>query len=190
VARLTFSHYSVSCTHSPRPETLAVRVGRVDNTVIELTYCKHNVEIACEFFQILSSLRIEPYVHTHRVVLSSSMPSHSHPTLTIHETHVTPELLPAVFLHEQMHWRLTQSKKTPVILASLRRAFLTRPDFDPVHLAVCRLEVCALTALLGRYAAHSIVRKVHRYQGEYQVALFDSDVIEACLGGLGPEKIS
>ena len=110
--------------------------------------------------------------------------------LTIHETHVTSELLPAVFVHEQMHWRLTQSQKTRAILASLTRAFMTRPDLDPVHLAVCQLEVRALTTLFGRDAVRRIVGQARRYPGEYQIALFDSNVVQACLDGLGPEETS
>ena len=136
---------------------MAICFKRIGNTVIELRHDKQHPEIVSEFLGILSPLPIEPYIHTHRVVLSPSMPSHSHPMLTIHETHVTSELLPAVFVHEQMHWRLTQSQKTPAILGSLTRAFMKRPDLDPVHLAVCQLEVRALTTLFGRDAVRRIV---------------------------------
>jgi hypothetical protein len=167
---------------------LAICFERIGNTVIELRHDKHHPEIVSEFLGILSPLPIEPYIHTHRVVLSPSMPSHSHPMLTIHETHVTSDVLPAVFLHEQMHWRLTRSQKTPAILASLRRAFMTRPDLDPVHLAVCQLEVRALTTLFGRDAVLRIVGQARRYRGEYQIALFDSNVVQACLDGLGPKR--
>ena len=185
-ARLPLS--SLSCSNLPRSAALAVCILRFGHTLMELTYEEDQSEYASEFFHILSPLGIERYVHTHRVILSSSMPSHSHPTLTIHKSHVTPELLPAVFLHEQMHWRLTQSQKTPAILASLRRAFITRPDLDPVHLAVCHLEVRALSALLGTQAAQRIAAQAHRYRDEYRIVLSDSEVILACLDGLGAAK--
>jgi hypothetical protein len=142
------------------------------------------------FSNILSALNVEPYIHMRRIILSASEPSHSHPMLTIHESHITPELLPAVFLHEQMHWRLTLSREAPKILSLLSRKFRAYPDLDPVHLAVCRLEVRALTAVLGSEAVHTMIQRVQRYRDEYKIALFGGELIDACLHGVGPSEIT
>jgi len=50
--------------------------------------------------------------------------------------------------------------------------------------------VRALTTLFGRDAVRRIVGQARRYPGEYQIALFDSNVVQACLDGLGPEETS
>jgi len=172
--------YTYGAWYMPRVE----QVLRVDG--VELSVAGAAPVIA-RFAQILGALRVGPYIFTRRIVLSLAEPSHSHPVLTIHESHVSPAILPAVFVHEQMHWRFAGLAATSGdVVSRLRLEFPTSRDL--VHIAVCRLEVKALSSVMGPTFVDDLVQRVNRYREEYRLAIHEGDRVDSCLRGPKSER--
>jgi len=152
----------------------------------------HRKDASCEvqrFQSILAPLKLQPYLYTKRVILSPTERSHSHPILTIHESHIDQSLLPAVFIHEQMHWRLASDQEHAAsILSAIKKTFLSSGKLDAVHVAVCRLEVRALQAILGEAATKDVLSNAARNRKEYELAFSNGELVDSCLLGLTPSN--
>jgi len=150
-------------------------------TAVNIRCTADLVDVAYQVSDRLAELKVERYLHTKLLRVSSSEPSHSHPILTIHSSHVGSEFLPAVFIHEEMHWSLSRCQPSArATLLALCRAFPSS-GLDMTHVAVCRLELLSLSDILGLEPALRLVCMAARYRREYNLALEKGEEIDACM---------
>lgn len=128
------------------------------------------------------------WLFTRQVLIDNSTFSHSHPVLTLGakspSVKTDSELL-SVFLHEQMHWHLSQNPaKLRLAMKDLRGAYprvkvgreeggARNEESTYLHLLVCLLEVEALTELLGRRRAFDLILKKPYYAWIYRTVASD-----------------
>ena len=130
---------------------------------------------------------------------------HSHPVVTLNTRYVDDDTAQlATFVHEQLHWFLTdhvERAKTNAALTELRVLYPAVPTALPegamgerstyLHLIVCHLELQALTALLGEQSARQQLERWTHYTWVYRTVLTDTERIEGVLrrhGIVVPER--
>jgi len=162
----------------PSTQRLTVPLGAL---AVQVLHDPADRDLALLLASRLRHFAVSPYLHTLEVRVSATEPSHSHPVLTIHASHIASDVVPLVFLHEQMHWALARSQPNARdALAALASKFASS-EFDLVHLAVCRLEVTSAFELLGADVSMRLFSAVTRYEREYHAAFERGDEIDACI---------
>lgn len=128
------------------------------------------------------------WLFTREVLIDDSTFSRSHPVLTLGakspSVKTNSELL-SVFLHEQMHWYLSQHPdELRLAMEDLRKSYPTvkvgreeggarNEESSYLHLLVCFLEVEALTELLDRRRALGLILKKPYYTWIYRMVASD-----------------
>ena len=130
---------------------------------------------------------------------------HSHPVLTLNTRYLDDDTAQlATFVHEQLHWFLTdhiERGKTNAALTELRARYPTVPTTPPegamgerstyLHLIVCHLELQAVTALLGEQSARQQLERWTHYTWVYRTVLTETERIGELLrthGVVVPER--
>lgn len=116
---------------------------------------------------------------------------HSHPELTLNTFHLNSDNpLLSQFLHEQMHWFLSDKPKDVVntALEELKLFFPQILERDKYHLIINYLEYDALRQLIGKNKAKEIINNkskyIHnsqRYTELYKLAIQKGDNIKEVL---------
>lgn len=119
--------------------------------------------------KLLKNYDLSKWIFTKSIVVDEKAIPHSHPILTLSTRHLKDdELLLSTFVHEQIHWHLTQNdKSTDEAIKKLRAMFPTVPSKPPesakdeqstyLHLLVCYLEYRADRELLGELKAKQVM---------------------------------
>jgi hypothetical protein len=119
--------------------------------------------------RLLQTYDLTKWTFTKSVVIDEKAIPHSHPVLTLSARHVRDdELLLSTYVHEQIHWFLTQnSKSTEAAKKELRAMFPKVPVAFPegaqdeestyLHLLVIYLEYRADRELLGELRARQVM---------------------------------
>jgi hypothetical protein len=119
--------------------------------------------------RLLQTYDVAKWTFTKSVVIDEKAIPHSHPVLTLSARHVRDdELLLSTYVHEQIHWFLTQnSKSTEAAKKELRAMFPKVPVAFPegasdeestyLHLIVIYLEYRADRELLGELRARQVM---------------------------------
>ncbi len=122
------------------------------------------------------------------MVIPSRVIPHSHPVLTLNTRYVENDRTQlATFLHEQLHWFLTDhvpEERVEAATAELRETYPSVPAKPPegardeestyLHLVVGSLELQALTEVVGETAAREELGAVDHYTWGYGTILRDS----------------
>lgn len=148
-----------------------------------------------QLLALLKKYDLQKWFFTKRVRIEEGAVSHSHPVLTLN-TRLRSELeLLAVFIHEQLHWFVSERfQQTKTAIDELRALYPKVPVGQPqsardedstyLHLIVCYLEYRALTELLGVEEATKIVKSLPYYQWIYKTVCTDAlkieDIIRQC----------
>jgi hypothetical protein len=104
---------------------------------------------------LLHTYDLHTWLFTRDVLIQSGVIPHSHPVLTLNTRYVDDDTAQlATFVHEQLHWFLTdhvERAKTNAALTELRALYPTVPTALPegamgerstyLHLIVCHLEL-------------------------------------------------
>lgn len=146
---------------------------------------------------------LSPWKFTDKVQIDSRAIPHSHPVLTLHTRHMDKgeaDLLLATYLHEQLHWHLTQQDAaTDQAISELKRLFPQVPVGFPeggksvqstyLHLLVCYLEMDAVSQLLSEERTLAILEfwKNDHYTWIYQQVEERGDEIGAVVAKFGLE---
>jgi hypothetical protein len=144
--------------------------------------------------RLLRTYDLRKWLFTRDVLIQSGVIPHSHPVLTLNTRNVDDDMAQlATFVHEQLHWFLTdhvERAKTGAALTELRALYPTVPTAPPegargerstyLHLIVCFLELQALTELLGELRARQQLERWTHYTWVYRAVLTDTERI----GGL------
>ncbi len=119
--------------------------------------------------RLLGAYDVTPWIYTKAIVIDSGALPHSHPVLTLHTRHLRDDaLLLSTFVHEQLHWFLSQrNADTQEAIKELRARFPGAPPQPPegangeestyLHLIDCYLEYRVDQRLLGELAARQVM---------------------------------
>jgi len=142
-----------------------------------VSYAQSGIEIAlktggkdeqqtrAQLQRLLQVYDVAKWIFTKSVLIEENSIPHSHPVLTLSTRHLRDdELLLSTFLHEQIHWFLTQNQKsTDEAKKDLRGLFPRVPVSSPegamdeestyLHLLVIYLEYRADREILGELKA-------------------------------------
>jgi hypothetical protein len=155
--------------------------------------------------RLLRTYDLHKWLFTRDVLLQSGVIPHSHPVLTLNTRYVDDDTAQlATFVHEQLHWFLTdhvERANTNAALTELRALYPTVPTALPegamgerstyLHLIVCHLELQALTALLGEQSARQQLERWTHYTWVYRTVLTETERIGELLrrhGVVVPER--
>ncbi|KQV50981.1 hypothetical protein ASE26_28480 [Duganella sp. Root198D2] len=119
--------------------------------------------------RILTEYDLSRWTFARSVVIDEKEIPHSHPVLTLHARHVNDdELLLSTYLHEQLHWFLSQHPaETLAATRELKRIYPHVPvgfpqgssdkDGNYEHLLVIYLEYRANQSLMGELKAREVM---------------------------------
>ena len=146
-----------------------------------VSYAQSGIEIAlktggkdeqqtrAQLQRLLQVYDVAKWIFTKSVLIEENSIPHSHPVLTLSTRHLRDdELLLSTFLHEQIHWFLTQNQKsTDEAKKDLRGLFPRVPVSSPegamdeestyLHLLVIYLEYRADREILGELKARQVM---------------------------------
>jgi len=144
-----------------------------------------------QLLEILATYPLERWLFTRTVVIRSRVIPHSHPVLTLNTQYVDDDVAQmATFLHEQMHWYITDhvsKEATDSAIEELQTLFPEAPG-EPLegardrhstylHLIICCFELDALSEATGVETARRILRSWKHYTWVYSKVLADTDRI-------------
>lgn len=155
--------------------------------------------------RLLRTYDLHKWLFTRDVLIQSGVIPHSHPVLTLNTRYLDEDTAQlATFVHEQLHWFLTdhiERGKTNAALTELRALYPTVPTTPPegamgerstyLHLIVCHLELQAVTALLGEQSARQQLERWTHYTWVYRTVLTETERIGELLrthGVVVPER--
>ena len=119
--------------------------------------------------RLLKNYDLSKWIFTTDIVIDKDAIPHSHPILTLHTRHLKDdELLLSTFVHEQIHWFITQNEKqTEAAVNELKILFPKVPVGYPdgaedeygsyIHFIVNYLEYRSDKELLGELKARQIM---------------------------------
>ncbi len=145
-----------------------------------------------QLLRLLEQFDVENLIVTRRIHIESGVIPHSHPVLTLHTAHLSEdERLLSTFLHEQLHWLLTDDPGTGAAMTDLEKLYPGIPVGYPdgardrsssyLHLVVCHLEHQAMSRLVGAEASRRTMRGWRHYRWIYATILEDYDRIAVIL---------
>ena len=145
--------------------------------------------------KLLAQYDLSKFIFTKEIIIDRNTIPHSHPVLTLHTRHLKDdELFLSTFVHEQIHWFLTQRQdQTDQAVKELRTIFPKVPvgfpegaeseDSTYLHLLVNTLEYRADKELLGELRARQVMEfwATDHYRWVYRQVLDEGDKIRAVL---------
>lgn len=164
---------------------------------VNSSYAQSNVDIAlkqgskeeeqtkAQLQRLLKTYDLAKWIFTKSVLIDEKAIPHSHPVLTLSTRHLKDdELLVSTFVHEQIHWFLTQNQKaTEEAKKELRLLFpkvtvsfpegAADEESTYLHLIVVYLEYRADRELLGELKARQVMEfwATDHYTWVYKVVL-------------------
>jgi hypothetical protein len=157
--------------------------------------------------RLLHTHDLRKWLFTRDVLIQSGVIPHSHPVLTLNTRYLDDDTAQlATFVHEQIHWFLTDHvghARTNAAVSELHRFYPQAPTAPPegardawstyLHLIVCTLELQALTELLGEPSARQQLARWTHYTWVYQTVLMDTEKLTELVrrhGMIVPEQAS
>lgn len=149
--------------------------------------------------RLLQSYDLDQWLFTPEVLIQSYVIPHSHPVLTLNTRYLDDDVSQlATFVHEQLHWFLTDEvseESKSAAMEELGKLYPSPPATPPegapgaestyLHLIVCLLELQALTELLGEARAREQLGKVDHYKWVYRTVLADTEKLSQLLARHG-----
>ncbi|MCJ8278112.1 MAG: hypothetical protein MJK18_14825 [Bdellovibrionales bacterium] len=137
---------------------------------------------------------LSPFIMPNKIIIRSRSIPHSHPVLTLNTRLIKNEDgFLSTFLHEQMHWFLTDRKNKEDIfnfIAEMKKKYPKIPvgkkeggakdaHSSYLHLAVCYLELESTKSLIGEERARSYFGKSRTYRWIKKEVLSEHDWLTA-----------
>ena len=141
--------------------------------------------------------RLERWQFTDKVILDDRSISHSHPVLTIDartKAVRTDKGLLAVYLHEQIHWFLSQHPirlrralrdlraRYPQVKVGAEEGGARDEKSTYLHLLVCTLEYNALRSIIGKVPSTRLLSSKPYYEWIYKIVVRDFEEIRYLCG--------
>ena len=138
-------------------------------------------EILCG---LLSKYDLNKYLITKNINIQFKVEPHSHPILTLNTVSFDEDYILSQFLHEQIHWYLSNIKKeTMSLISKLKKEYPDAPCKLPegsrteestyLHLIVNLLEYKALIGIIGKRKAKTILLSKPYYTWIYNTVIKD-----------------
>jgi ketosteroid isomerase-like protein len=160
-----------------------------------------------QLHRLLQTHDVRKWLFTREILIQSRVIPHSHPVLTLNTRYVDDDTAQlATFVHEQIHWFLTDHvghARTNAAVSELRGLYPQAPTAPPegardewstyLHLIVCSLELQALTELIGEHGARKQLERWEHYTWVYRTVLTDTEKIAGLVrrhGVIVPERES
>ena len=135
--------------------------------------------------RLLKTYDLSKWVFTRSILIDEKAIPHSHPALTLHTRHLKDDdLLLSTFVHEQMHWFLSQhEKETKEALKEIQTLFAKEApveaidkgedEYAYIHILVNYLEYRADKELLGELRAKQLIEfwTTDHYEWMYKTVL-------------------
>ncbi len=158
-----------------------------------------------QLLRLLYTHDLQKWLFTPNILIQDGVIPHSHPVLTLNTRYLEDDTAQlATFVHEQLHWFLTdrvERAKTQAALTELRALYPTVPTKPPagagdergtyLHLIVCTLELQAVTELLDEPRARQQLERWTHYTWVYRTVLTDTERLGGVLqrhGIVVPER--
>jgi hypothetical protein len=113
---------------------------------------------------------LSPYIFTNEIIIESKVIPHSHPILTLNTRYAEkPQMLLAVFIHEQLHWWAEIRKASMQgALIDIKQLFPSLPkegvakdeSSTYLHFLICFLEYDALIQFVTKKEADKIIHEL------------------------------
>src|SRR5262245_28002966 len=157
-----------------------------DKIEIELKYgTPREVQTKEQLQQLLKTYDLSKWIFTRSILIDEKSIPHSHPVLTLHTRHLKDDdLLLSTFVHEQMHWFLSQhEKETKEALKEIQALFAKEApveaidkggdEYAYIHILVNYLEYRADKELLGELKAKQVIEfwTTDHYEWMYKTVL-------------------
>jgi hypothetical protein len=148
---------------------------------------KHNSQAEAQTKERLQNLlqqfALSKWTFTRRILIEDDVIPHSHPVLTLN-TKEDGDVLLATFVHEQIHWFLSDNyERTEKAKSALKAIYPKVPVGSPdgarskestyLHLIVTYLEYEALKELAGEARAKEVFKEKRYYRWIYKTVLTD-----------------
>ena len=144
---------------------------------------KSEMVTKAELQKLLGSHELSKWTFTRKIMIEDNVIPHSHPVLTLN-TREAGRILLATYVHEQIHWFLSDNRKrTDQAIAELRELYPKVPVGNPdgarnelstyLHLIVNYLEYEAMKELVGESKARKIMERKRYYKWIYKTVLKD-----------------
>jgi hypothetical protein len=147
--------------------------------------------MADQLRRILGTYDVSNWVRTHEILIEAGATPFSHPVLRLNTRHANnDDQLLSTFLHEQIHWILTEKRgAVSAAMKELRGHYPTLPVGHPeggsdlassyLHVFVNYLELLALEATIGEARAQAVFALwlSDHYAELYRIVLRDRDLI-------------
>jgi len=157
-----------------------------DKIEIALKYgTPREVETKEQLQRLLKTYDLSKWIFTRSILIDEKAIPHSHPVLTLHTRHLKDDdLLLSTFVHEQMHWFLSQhEKETKEALKEVQALFekeapvgsldKSNNEYAYIHILVNYLEYRADKELLGELKAKQVIEfwSTDHYEWMYKTVL-------------------
>lgn len=146
---------------------------------------RREVQTKEQLQRLLKTYDLSKWLFTQAILIDEKALPHSHPVLTLHTRHVKDDdLLLSTFVHEQLHWFLSQHEKATkealkevqtllakeVPVGSLDK---TDDEYAYIHILVNYLEYRAARELLGELKAKQVIEfwSTDHYEWMYKTVL-------------------
>lgn len=138
--------------------------------------------------QLLKQYDLSKWVFTNEVIIEQYAIPHSHPVLTMNTKLVADEEMLSTFVHEQLHWYVSERPEAEKkAIAEFREKYPEVPfgnregakdEYSTyLHLIVCYLEYKSMVTLVGQPTAEKVMRETNHYTWIYKTVLEDEQYI-------------
>ncbi len=147
--------------------------------------------------RLLATYNLNSLIFTKKVQIESQVIPHSHPVLTLNTRYISDdELQLATFIHEQLHWYVSQNiERSWAAIADLRKVYPKVPvkgrlgaanEYSSyLHLIINLLEFDGLARYLGPDQAREVIGRQGYYIWIYDKVLNDEAAIRAVMTNHG-----
>lgn len=145
---------------------------------------KSEMQTKVELQRLLRQYDLSKWTFTRKIMIEDNVIAHSHPVLTLNTRWIAEDLL-ATYVHEQIHWFLSDNRKrTEQGIAELKEIYPKVPVGNPdgarneystyLHLIVNYLEYQAMKELIGEAKTRELLAGKRYYKWIYKTVLNDS----------------
>ncbi len=175
--------------------TMTVALGQTPDLTIKLVKSDSSEQATKEqLTALVKRYSLDRWLFTKEIVIESGrhVIPRSHPVLTLNTRHLNDDdLLLSTFVHEQLHWYISEHEKKDEILASLRQRYPTPMIDFPFgsggetdtyfHVMIGYLEYNALIELIGELRAYQVMLfwQQDHYTWIYKTVLDDRRALHA-----------
>lgn len=147
---------------------------------------KYEVGVAERMQNLLDEYDLSKWIFTRKVIVEDNVIPHSHPVLTLNTKNQGNNELLSTFIHEQIHWYLSDDANKGRVsnaMDEFKRKYKdvpvggrkgARDEYSTyLHLIVCYLEYAGIAELISQEVAEKVTSGMNHYTWIYEKVLYD-----------------